>query len=90
MKNLRSDDEGIIPILIGAAVVSLLGLSWLSDTSDPWALVKVVVVASLMFIVGLYALMGKLVLLGRFVSVIVGLGLIAGSVYLVYLGRFPI
>ena len=40
--------------------------------------------------IGLYALMGKLVLLGRGTSLVVGLGFIAIAVYLVYLGESPV
>jgi hypothetical protein len=89
MKNLRADDEGLLPILIGAAIAGLLGFSWLTDPADPWELIKVYVVACLLFVIGLYALMGKLVLLGRTVSFVIGLGCVGFAIYLVYLGKFP-
>ena len=46
MKNLRTDTEGLIPVLIGVAIAGLLGISWLSDPVDPWELIKLYAVAS--------------------------------------------
>lgn len=93
MKNLRDDSEGLIPVLIGAAVVGLasfLGFEWLTAGIDPWEFVKVILVASLLFVLGLIALMGKFIVIPKPIGLIVGLGCIIGAIYLVYLGRFPI
>jgi len=89
MKNLRTDDEGLIPIIVGIAIASVLGYSWLTQgTEDTWEFVKVLVVASLIFTFGLIALMGKFTLPKMF-GFLIGIGCIAGSIYLVYLGAFP-
>jgi len=89
MKNLKNDDEGLIPLIVGIAIASVLGYTWLTDTSeDSWEFVKVLVVASLIFTFGLLALMGKFTLPKAF-GVMIGIGCIAGSIYLVYLGSFP-
>lgn len=92
MKNLRRDDSGLIPVIIGAAVVGLasfLGLTWLTDV-DPWEFMKVVIVASLLFVFGLIALMGKFIAIPKPFGLILGVGCIAGAIYMVYLGRFPV
>lgn len=89
MKNLRTDDEGLIPIIIGVAIAGLLGYSWLTDTTDQtWEVIKVLAVACLLFIFGLVSLMGKLAL-PKFMGVILGFGCIGFAVYIVYLGSFP-
>lgn len=93
MKNLRRDENALIPLLIGAAVVGLasfLGLTWLTGDADPWEFVKVLVVASLLFVFGLIALMGKFIAIPKPFGLVLGIGCVAGSIYLVYLGRFPI
>ena len=91
MKNLTQDTEGLLPVIIGVAIAGLLGYSWLTDaTADTWEFMKVIIVASLLFVFGLIALMGKFIAMPKPLGFLVGLGCIIGSIYLVYLGRFPI
>lgn len=91
MKNLRRDDEGLIPVLIAGAIAgiaSVLGLTWLTDV-DPWEFMKLLIVATLLFVFGIIALMGKFIAIPKPFGLVIGLGCIGGAIYLVYLGAFP-
>ena len=91
VRNLKHDDEGLLPVILAGAIAGLasfLGISWLTDV-DPWEFVKVFIVACLLFVFGIIALMGKFIALPKPLGMIVGLGCIGGSIYLIYLGQFP-
>jgi hypothetical protein len=90
MKDLRRDEDGLIPLIlgIGIAAAALFGGSYLITGDDPlsWLvdLLKITLVASLLFIFGVLALMGRFVTIPRPWGVVVGLGAVAGSIYLVW------
>lgn len=89
MKNLKHDEEGLIPLLIGAVLVGVLGYSWFTSAAeDSMEFVKVILVASLLFVFGLIALMGKFTI-PKPLSIIIGLACVIGAGYLMYLGSFP-
>ena len=89
-KNLTTDTDGLLPIIIVAGVATLLGYSWLTQgVEDTTEMLKVYAVSALIFTVGLFALMGKFAIIPWPLSISIGLGCIGGSVYLVYLGEFP-
>ncbi len=85
MKNLRTDESGILPLLIGVALVgvAIFGGSYLLTGEDPVTLLvdflKVSFVASMVFLLGLLMLMGKVSLLPKTVSIVLGFVCIAGS-----------
>lgn len=84
------DDSGLLPLIagIGIAIAGLFGLSYVVDTSSWLEFLKAIVVASLLFVMGLLALMGKFVTVPRPYALFVGVGLVAGALYLVYRGGF--
>jgi hypothetical protein len=92
VKNLKNDEEGLLPVIIGGVIVgiaSFLGISWLTEV-DPWEFFKVIIVASLLFVFGLIALMGKFIAIPKPFGLLIGISCIAVAIYMVYLGRFPI
>jgi hypothetical protein len=89
MKNLREDSDGLIPLLIGIAVVgvaSWLGFNWLTGGTNPWEAVKVIFIASLLFVVGIIALMGKFITIPKPWGFLIGISCVGGSVYYVWQG----
>ena len=92
MKNLTQDTEGFLP-LIGIAAIGIaswLGYSWLTEgTEDFSTMLKAYAVASLLFIFGIIALMGKFGSLGKLISFIIGISCVGFAGYIVYLGYIP-
>lgn len=87
--NLRTDTDGIFPLLIGiaiAGVASWFGFTWLTGGTDPWEFFKVIIIGSLVFIIGLIALMGKFVVIPKPWGLLVGLGCLVGSIYYIWRG----
>ena len=88
-KNLRTDEDGIIPLLIGLAALGIgswFGFQWLTGGTDPWEAFKVIIIASLVFTFGIIALMGKFVQIPKPWGFLLGIGCCAGSVYYVWQG----
>ena len=89
IKHLHEDTEGLIPLLIGiviAGVASWLGFNWLTGGTNPWEAVKVILIASLLFVVGIIALMGKFITIPKPYGLLIGIGCVAGSLYYVWQG----
>jgi len=89
MKHLREDTEGLIPLLIGLVAVGIgswLGFNWLTGGTDPWEAFKVIIIASLVFVVGIIALMGKFITIPKPYGLLIGIGCIVGSLYYVWQG----
>jgi len=89
IKHLHEDTEGLIPLLIGiaiAGVASWFGFQWLTGGTTPWEAVKVLVIASLLFIAGIIALMGKFITIPKPYGLLIGIGCVAGSLYYVWQG----
>ena len=79
MKKLKEDESGLIflPIVVGiSALAGYLGFNWLTGGTDPMEFLKVAVIAVLLSVFGFIALTGKLVLLPRFLSIIIGISCI--------------
>jgi hypothetical protein len=88
-KNLRSDTEGLIPLLIGLVAVGIgswFGFNWLTGGTDPWEAFKVIIIASLVFVVGIIALMGKFITIPKPYGLLIGISCIVGSLYYVWQG----
>lgn len=89
MKNLREDDAGLIPLLIGiavAGVASWFGFQWLTGGTNPWEAFKVIIIASLVFTFGIIALMGKFITIPKPWGLLIGISCVVGSVYYVWQG----
>ena len=92
MKNITRDESGLIflPVIIGiSAIAGYLGFNWLTDGTDPIEFLKVLTLASLLFVFGVIALMGKFMLLPKILSIVIGISCIGVALYLVYLGELP-
>jgi hypothetical protein len=92
MKHLSKDTEGLLP-LIGVAAVgiaSILGYNWLtSSTDDLMEMLKLWVIAGLLFIIGLLALMGKLGALPKALGFLIGLGCLIVAGYVILYEKIP-
>lgn len=92
MKRLRDDDGGLIPLLVGVAIVgaALFGGTYLFTGEDPMTLLvdfmKAMFVASLFFVLGLLFLMGKLPVIPGPYALLAGLGCIGASLYIGWYG----
>ena len=89
MRKLRDNDEGIIPLLIGlgiAGIAGWFGLSYLGVGDDLTDFLKAVIIGSLLFTFGIIALMGKFIVIPRPWGLLIGLGTIAGGIYIVWNG----
>jgi hypothetical protein len=89
IKTLREDTDGIFPLLIGIAIAGLaswFGFEWLTGGTNPWEAFKVIIIASLVFVVGVIALMGKFITIPKPYGLIIGLGCIGGSIYYIWAG----
>jgi hypothetical protein len=89
MKHLRTDTDGIIPLLIGLAALGIGGwfaFDWLTGGTNPWEAFKVIIIASLVFTFGIIALMGKFITIPKPWGLYLGIGCCVGSVYYVWQG----
>jgi len=92
MKNITRDESGLIflPVVIGiSAIAGYLGFNWLTDGTDPIEVLQVLPLASILVVLGVIALMGKFMLLPKFLSIVIGIICIGVAIYLVYLGELP-
>lgn len=90
MKNLRRDEDGIIPLLVGITAVGalLFGGSYLLTGDDPvtalMTFLKFALISSLIFMFGILVLMKKLPVLMPPWDFIIGIGSIAGAIYIAW------
>jgi len=89
MRKNWDNDEGIIPLLIGlgiAGIAGWLGISYLGVGDTLTDFLKAIIIGSLLFTFGVIALLGKFVVIPKPWGLLIGLGSIAGGIYVVYAG----
>lgn len=90
--DLSKDDRGFIPILVGllgAGLISALGLSWIFGNEDLDAMIKVYAVAIISVIAGIFILASKWISISMVTRLLIGMGCLGFAGYIVYIGRIP-